>query len=141
MTRPDVIICGPQEAPPFWDWPNFTPDEMRCKGTGRLRLVCSFMDALQALRIEVGRPFAVTSGYRSPEHNKAVGGGPAHPTGQAVDFAMDGIGCFDILAAAREHGFTGIGLRMHGPHDRRFMHLDTLRSGSGVTRPIVWTYK
>jgi uncharacterized protein YcbK (DUF882 family) len=42
---------------------------------------------LEELRAALGRPVVITSGYRCPEHNKAVGGVPRSPhmLGRAVD--------------------------------------------------------
>ena len=42
---------------------------------------------LEEIRAEFGAPICVNSGYRSPEHNKAVGGAPNsyHVKGQAAD--------------------------------------------------------
>ncbi len=42
---------------------------------------------LNAIRSRYGRPIVVTSGYRSPEHNKAVGGviNSQHVLGTAAD--------------------------------------------------------
>lgn len=43
---------------------------------------------LEVIRSAVGTPLIINSGYRSPAHNKAVGGRSAsfHMTGQASDF-------------------------------------------------------
>lgn len=43
---------------------------------------------LEIIRSAVGTPLIISSGYRSPAHNKAVGGTSAsfHMTGQATDF-------------------------------------------------------
>ena len=66
-------------------WPNFSFDEMKCRcGCGRNEMGLEFMDLLQALRTECGFGLPVMSGYRCPEHNAAIGGGPAHPAGVAL---------------------------------------------------------
>ena len=59
-----------------WNWKNFSPDEMRCKGSGMLIVSDQFMDSLQALREELSRPMRLTSACRSAAHNKSVGGHP-----------------------------------------------------------------
>lgn len=48
---------------------------------------------LQVLRDDLGRAIRITSGYRSPEHNRAVGGASAsqHPLGRGADFTVDGM--------------------------------------------------
>lgn len=57
-----------------WLWPNFTPKEMACKGTGSILINRLHMDRLQAFRTEMGEPFHINSAYRSPSHNRRVGG-------------------------------------------------------------------
>jgi hypothetical protein len=61
-------------APQDWRWPDFSPAEMACRGTGQLKLHAEAMDKLQALRDRLGKPLIVRSANRSPEHNPAVGG-------------------------------------------------------------------
>jgi len=53
---------------------------------------------LQPLRTLVNKPFRITSGYRSPELNKAVGGSSTsqHSKGQAVDFQVQGLTPFEV---------------------------------------------
>lgn len=55
-----------------------------------LRLLCE--NILQPIRDFVGRPVIVTSGYRSPQVNKLVGGSKTsqHLTGQAADILIKG---------------------------------------------------
>ena len=56
-----------------WRWPDFSPAEIACRGTGRLLINEAALDRLQALRDRLGKPLIVRSGYRSPEHNKRRG--------------------------------------------------------------------
>ena len=60
-----------------WRWPNFSPAEIACRGTGKLLVNEAALDALQALRTRLGKPLIIRSAYRSPEHNRAVGGAKA----------------------------------------------------------------
>jgi zinc D-Ala-D-Ala carboxypeptidase len=94
-----------------WRWPSFTPQEMACKGTGRLMLDPDAMDKLQALRTRLGRPLIITSAYRSPEHNRAVGGASRsmHMQGRAFDVRQENHDPGAFIEAARAVGFTGIG--------------------------------
>lgn len=48
---------------------------------------------LQVLREKVKKPIVITSGYRSPAHNKAIGGAKEskHILGQAADFKVPGM--------------------------------------------------
>jgi len=50
-------------------WPNFAFTEMACSETGECAIDEGFMDTLQNLRNELGRPMTITSGYRSPRHS------------------------------------------------------------------------
>ena len=59
-----------------WRWPNFSPGDA-CRGTGKLLVNEAALDALQALRVRLGKPLIIRSAYRSPEHNRAVGGAKA----------------------------------------------------------------
>lgn len=106
-----------------WRWPNFSPQEIACKGTGRVKIDPASMDALQALRTRLGKPLIITSAYRSPEHNAAVGGAKnsQHLYGKAFDVVMTNHNPVTFEAVAKECGFRGIG---HYPGSN-FMHIDT----------------
>ena len=105
-----------------WRWVNFSPAEIACRGTGQLKLHPGALDKLQALRDLMGKPLIVRSAYRSPEHNRAVGGAKAskHMDGTAFDISMANHDPAAFEAAAREVGFLGFG---HYPRSG-FMHID-----------------
>lgn len=65
-----------------------TPDAV-----ANLRLLCQTV--LQPLRDHLGVPITVTSGYRCPKLNRAVGGVPnsQHLTGEAADIRIPDIPC------------------------------------------------
>ena len=107
----------------IWTWPSFIPREMACKGTGKLIINTDAMDDLQSLRDMLGKPLIITSAYRSPEHNKRVGGAKRskHLEGIAFDVRMDNHDPHTFEAAARAAGFTGFG---YYPKSG-FMHIDT----------------
>ena len=50
-----------------WRWPNFSPAEIACRGTGKLLVNEAALDTLQALRVRLGKPLIIRSAYRSPE--------------------------------------------------------------------------
>ena len=106
-----------------WHWPNFSPAEIACRGTGKLRLNADALDRLQALRSALGKPMIVNSAYRSPEHNKRVGGAKAskHLEGIAFDISMANHDPVTFIAAARKAGFKGIGTYPRS----NFVHIDT----------------
>lgn len=106
-----------------WHWPDFSPQEMACRGTGKLWVDTQSMNALQALRTKIGRPFIINSAYRSPEHNRAVGGAKAsqHLKAKAFDVSMANHNPTSFAKAARAAGFRGFGEYV----SQNFMHIDT----------------
>jgi zinc D-Ala-D-Ala carboxypeptidase len=106
----------------LWRWPNFSPAEIACRGTGQIKLHPEALDKLQALRDRLGKPLIVRSAYRSPEHNRAIGGAKAskHMDGTAFDIAMVNHDPAAFEAAARAVGFLGFG---YYPRSG-FMHID-----------------
>jgi hypothetical protein len=105
-----------------WRWKNFSPAEIACRGSGSLRMNEEALDKLQALRDRLGKPLIVRSAYRSPAHNRAVGGAPRskHMDGTAFDIAMANHDPVAFKAAARAVGFLGFG---YYPRSG-FMHID-----------------
>jgi uncharacterized protein YcbK (DUF882 family) len=124
-------------------WPNFSPEELRCRETRTLLIVPGFMDKLQALRSAMGFAFLITSAYRHPtrhpaERAKARPG--AHALGRAVDIALDPERMFQVVGAAHRFGFTGLGVSAR-PGAHHFLHLDDMQPGEfHVARPAVWSY-
>ena len=55
---------------------------------------------LQALRNEIKKPIKVTSAYRSPSHNKAIGGvkNSQHVLGKACDIIVQGMTPIEVTA-------------------------------------------
>jgi hypothetical protein len=109
-----------------WRWPSFSPEELACRGTGNLMIDPRAMDKLQALRTKLGKPMIVNSGYRSPKHNKAVGGASnsMHMQGIAFDVRMDNHDPETYIAAALAVGFKGIGTYPK----QNFVHVDARTS-------------
>lgn len=78
------------------------------------------------VRRKLGVPLHVTSAYRSPAYNKAVGGAPRsqHLQNRALDLIPKGKtprALFDELLALREAGEFEGGLGLY----RNFVHVDT----------------
>jgi hypothetical protein len=80
------------------------------------------LDKLQALRDRLGKPLIVRSAYRSPEHNRSVGGATRskHMDGAAFDIAMTNHDPAAFETAARAVGFLGFGFYPRSG----FMHVD-----------------
>ena len=102
-----------------WRWPNFTPYEISCRcdhepkcaGHGSIVIAPEALDKLQVLRKIIGKPLVINSAFRSPSHNKAIGGEPnsKHLLGIAFDISLNGHDRYRLTHAAEEVGFMGIG--------------------------------
>ena len=100
---------------------NFKLSEFQCKGgTQEVKVDPYLVVLLQALRKRVGRPITINSGYRTPEHNRRVGGAAnsQHLLGTAVDIVINGLTPQEVADEGEKIGFTGIGVY------RTFTHLD-----------------
>lgn len=115
-----------------WYWPDFSPREMASKREGALKLNTEAMDKLQALRNILDVPCLITSAYRSPLHNKAVGGATfsEHLKGTAFDVRMENHNPAHFEKCARKVGFTGFGFYPKSG----FMHIDIGRARDWGTR-------
>ena len=70
-----------------------------------MRLLCA--EILEPIRDHFG-PVRITSGYRSPEVNRAIGGSwtSQHRKGQAADFEIPGVDNLDVAYWCRDHLHT-----------------------------------
>ncbi|MBM3494856.1 MAG: DUF882 domain-containing protein [Armatimonadetes bacterium] len=120
-------------------WTYFTVEELTCHcGCGQMKMHNDFMLNLVALRDIFGMKIPVTSGYRCPAHNAKVsktGDTGPHTTGRAVDVLINRGQARQLVQLAMSLGFTGIGLKQHGPDSGRIVHLDMV---PGPER--LWTY-
>ena len=120
--------------------PNFSVNEMACRcGCGTSEMDPEFMRMLQELRDQMQGPLLVSSGKRCDHHNDAVSTAKnkkkgVHTLGQASDILISGEMAMLLFEKARQIGFSGIGLSQRGPHQDRFVHLDT------KPRKALWSY-
>lgn len=74
---------------------HFHRDEFRCKcgKCGDPKIHERLIEGLERLRLLVGKPIMINSGYRCPAHNEAVGGAPnsQHTLGTAADIVVAGL--------------------------------------------------
>lgn len=108
-------------------------DSPDVKGSGK-KMKASTLALLEACREEAGIPFVITSGYRTPTHNKRVGGvnGSSHTKGYAVDIrCRNSADRYKIIQAAFIVGFTRIGI------SGTFIHLD---NDPRKVQDRIWTY-
>ena len=107
-----------------------SPDK---KGSGK-NMDKTFLSMLEEARIKANVPFKITSGYRTKEHNKKVGGvaNSSHLKGLACDIrVVDSSHRFLIVNALLDVGFTRIGIA------KTFIHcdIDTFKSPN-----VIWVY-
>ena len=122
-------------------WQYFSVEELTCHcGCGRSEMDHDFMAKLVAVRRLNGRPMNLSSAFRCPEYDASIGGAGVHPTGHAVDILISGENALDIILLAHDRGMSGFGIKQHGDHASRFVHLDDLVGGKGP-RPWIWSYK
>lgn len=117
---------------------HFLPYEFACQcgacNRGYEEMQDSFLVMLDAARDLAAVPFHLTSAYRCPAHNEAVGGvdGSAHTRGYAVDVrARDSVTRYQVVRGAIQAGFNRIGVA------REFVHLDTDPTKASQ---VVWLY-
>lgn len=90
---------------------HFSTVEMDCPHCGKCNMQPEFMAKLEQLRVAYGKPITINSGYRCPEHNKAVGGAPNsfHMQGRAADIAVPNKAeRYKLVKIAMQLGFSGI---------------------------------
>ena len=109
--------------------PNNPPEEARCA-------LCELVKCLlQPLRIAYNKPIVVTSGYRSPEVNRLVGGvrSSQHVKGEAADcyvpdiyFLLDTLKKsglpFDQAILYRKKHFLHLSYRVNGKQRRQVLY-------------------
>jgi len=135
--------------------PHFQAEEVRCHGTGKLPWddgieqedFMKFLTLLEEIRKEWGKPIFNNSFYRSPEHNAKVSamktkdgphtglkGGFAIDVRTSAGNALDLIRVALIVQVKDINPIQGVGQKGHGPHSKRFVHIDNL------PRKASWTY-
>ena len=127
---------------------HFSRDELKCSfdPDAEVLMDVDFMEALEELREEWGRPMRLSSAYRTENHPRErtkprkydhlgnplpIGG--MHCRGRAVDVLIAGADAVEFLRLALKY-FSGVGLNQVADWQQRFIHLDDR------TNPAIWTY-
>lgn len=114
--------------------PAFRVREFRCRdGTDTILIDEGLVVLLQCIREHFGKPVHITSGYRTAEHNAAVGGSKSsqHLLGRAADFYVEGVPVATVAAYAETllPGRGGIGRypkdAKHPARKTGWVHIDT----------------
>ncbi|AWD93101.1 TPA_inf: hypothetical protein gp_16 [Marinomonas phage YY] len=132
--RMQHFITAPDVTPDDWRerWPNFEPQEFACRCCGAIIVSESLLDMLQLMRDEIGAPIQITSGYRCPSHNAAVGGAPQseHMNGNASDIITAAHDPLELIRLAEDLGAGGIGEYA----DKGFLHVDVRPRHGAIAR-------
>lgn len=122
------------------NWPIrfFSQREMRCQHTGIIpdinrpssRYFKLFMEYMDRVREQWGKPLAVTSGFRHTSHplERKKGATGAHQLGLAMDVAVWGDDTDDFITLLKAEydrsleTFSGLGIGVH--RRKKFVHVD-----------------
>ena len=111
-------------------------DSPDAPGSGAQHMNLDFVAALDRIRDKCGFPLRVTSGYRTPEHNKRIGGAEnsAHVQGVAADLFIPeprNHNRMKLLRAAIAEGISRIGWMDTA------LHLDMSET---LPQEVAWPY-
>ena len=113
---------------------HFSPKEFASPDTGEAHVKQELVALLDEAREIAGVSFVITSGFRTPEHNRRVGGvpGSAHTKGLAADIAApDSRAKHAIVSALIKAGCGRLGV------GNTFVHADV---DLDKPWPCLWTY-
>jgi len=112
---------------------HFKISEFKCKcGCDENRMDKAFLHMIDSARDRAGVGFRINSGYRCPDHEKAIGGKGNHSKGIAADIKTANLRIrFIILSALIDAGFNRIGIA------KTFIHIDTSETKS---QQVIWLY-
>lgn len=100
---------------------NFKLKEFQSSDTKTVKLDSKLLERLQLLREYIEKPIHITSGYRTPEHNKKVNGHPKsrHMKGKAADIRVYGLTVTFLQGICKIYDFD----KVIPYHDKDFIHL------------------
>lgn len=121
---------------------HFSRSELRCSCCEQLGPwdAAANVELLEVLRLAVGFPLFITSGYRCPDHPiEVLKAEPGEHSRIAVDVTVSGHRALMLTVRAYDRGWTGIGWQQHGAVGR-YVHLDRGDPRPNAPRPSAWSY-
>jgi zinc D-Ala-D-Ala carboxypeptidase len=127
---------------------HFSRDELKCSFAPDAPVLMDvyFIEKLEELREEWGRPMRLSSAYRTEDNPRErskplkydhlgnpLPKGGMHARGRACDVLVAGADAVELLRLAVKY-FNGIGINQKGEWNQRFIHLDDR------TNPAMWSY-
>ena len=125
------MVGNEKEKVRYFNYSEF--DSPDVQGSGQL-MDKELLEMLDDVRDKFDKPIHINSGYRTPQHNEAVGGteNSSHLRGFAVDIACDNsIDRFDLINCLLDVGFSRIGVA------KTFIHADI---DPDKAQGVMWTY-
>lgn len=124
-----------------------TADRLRLDNTPPadvLRSLQHTAEMLERIRSTLGKPIVVTSGYRSPEVNRAVGGVSSsdHTLGQAADFVSPAYGTPYLIASLLAPLVSTLGIEqliLEGIKGKQWIHVSTRKPSKPINRILTIT--
>jgi uncharacterized protein YcbK (DUF882 family) len=116
-----------------WEYRSFSPNELAiCPCCDKLKRDDIFFGTLQMCRDLYNSPMSITSGYRCPKHNEAIGGSPtsSHLKACAADISATSPQHLSQLMKVLPTFFDRIGVA------KNFIHVDSDRAKPEA----LWTY-
>jgi uncharacterized protein YcbK (DUF882 family) len=125
------VVRVKKEKVRYFNYSEF--DSPDVQGSGQM-MDKTLLEMLDEVRDKFDRPIHITSGFRTPAHNEAVGGveTSSHLKGLAVDIACKkSTDRFDLINCLLDVGFSRIGV------GNTFIHADI---DQDKTQGVIWTY-
>jgi uncharacterized protein YcbK (DUF882 family) len=125
------VVRVKKEKVRYFNYSEF--DSPDVQGSGQM-MDKTLLEMLDEVRDKFDKPIHITSGFRTPAHNEAVGGveTSSHLKGLAVDIACKkSTDRFDLINCLLDVGFSRIGV------GNTFIHADI---DQDKTQGVIWTY-
>jgi uncharacterized protein YcbK (DUF882 family) len=125
------VVRDKKEKVKYFNYSEF--DSPDVQGSGQL-MDKILLEMLDEVRDKFDKPIHITSGFRTPAHNEAVGGveTSSHLKGLAVDIACkNSTDRFDLINCLLDVGFSRIGVA------KTFIHADI---DPNKSIGVMWTY-